>query len=100
MIRIPDSHVEHAFDVLRSQKHAAARAEFERERKLAVDVVEPLGQALRRLTEKKIVIDESLRRALAMIAHGVAVEDDGAAHAPTMALFRLGQNHESSVTGH
>jgi hypothetical protein len=29
MIRIPDSHVEHAFDVLKSQKHAAARAAYE-----------------------------------------------------------------------
>jgi len=29
MIRIPDSHVEHAFEVLKSQKHAAARAAYE-----------------------------------------------------------------------
>lgn len=29
MIRIPDTHVEHAFDVLKSQKHAAARAAYE-----------------------------------------------------------------------
>lgn len=28
-IRIPDSHVEHAFDVLKSQKHATARAAYE-----------------------------------------------------------------------
>lgn len=29
MITIPDSHVEHAFEILRSQKHAAARAAYE-----------------------------------------------------------------------
>jgi len=29
MIRIPDSHVEHAFELLKSQKHAAARAAYE-----------------------------------------------------------------------
>ena len=29
MIRIPDSHVEHAFEVLKSQKHATARAAYE-----------------------------------------------------------------------
>jgi hypothetical protein len=29
VIRIPDSHVEHAFDLLKSQKHAAARAAYE-----------------------------------------------------------------------
>lgn len=29
MIRIPDSHVEHAFEVLKSGKHAAARAAYE-----------------------------------------------------------------------
>lgn len=29
MIRIPDSHVEHAFDLLRSQDHAKARAAYE-----------------------------------------------------------------------
>ena len=29
MIRIPDDHVEHAFDVLKSQKHASARAAYE-----------------------------------------------------------------------
>lgn len=28
-IRIPDSHVDHAFEILRSQKHAAARAAYE-----------------------------------------------------------------------
>ena len=29
MIRIPDSHVEHAFEILKSGKHAAARAAYE-----------------------------------------------------------------------
>jgi hypothetical protein len=29
MIRIPDSHVEHAFEILKGQKHAAARAAYE-----------------------------------------------------------------------
>jgi hypothetical protein len=29
VIRIPDEHVEHAFDVLKSQKHATARAAYE-----------------------------------------------------------------------
>jgi len=29
MIRIPDAHVEHAFEVLKSQKHAASRAAYE-----------------------------------------------------------------------
>lgn len=29
MIRIPDSHVEHAFEILKSNKHAAARAAYE-----------------------------------------------------------------------
>lgn len=29
MIRIPDAHVEHAFEVLKSQKHAAARSAYE-----------------------------------------------------------------------
>lgn len=29
MIRIPDSHVEHAFDLLKSQSHASARAAYE-----------------------------------------------------------------------
>jgi hypothetical protein len=29
MIRIPDSHVEHAFELLKSNKHAAARAAYE-----------------------------------------------------------------------
>jgi hypothetical protein len=29
MLRIPDSHVEHAFEILKSQKHAAARAGYE-----------------------------------------------------------------------
>lgn len=29
MIRIPDSHVEHAFEVLKSQKHATAKAAYE-----------------------------------------------------------------------
>lgn len=29
MIRIPDEHVQHAFEILKSQKHAAARAAYE-----------------------------------------------------------------------
>lgn len=29
MIRIPDSHVEHAFELLKSQSHATARAAYE-----------------------------------------------------------------------
>jgi hypothetical protein len=29
MIRIPDEHVEHAFELLKSQKHATARAAYE-----------------------------------------------------------------------
>lgn len=37
MIRVPDSHVEHAFEVLKSNKHAAARAAYEfAERQLKV----------------------------------------------------------------
>lgn len=29
MVRIPDDHVEHAFELLKSQKHATARAAYE-----------------------------------------------------------------------
>lgn len=37
MIRIPDSHVEYAFDLLKSQSHASARAAYEfAERQLKV----------------------------------------------------------------
>lgn len=45
-IRIPDSHVEHAFEVLKSQKHATARAAYEfAERQLKVVLAKATLQA-------------------------------------------------------
>lgn len=46
MITIPDSHVEHAFEVLKSPKHAAARAAYEfAERQLKVTLAKAELQA-------------------------------------------------------
>lgn len=46
MIRVPDSHVEHAFEVLKSQKHAAARAAYEfAEKQLKVVLAKALLKA-------------------------------------------------------
>lgn len=46
MIRIPDSHVEHAFEVLKSQDHATTRAAYEfAERQLKVTLAKAQLQA-------------------------------------------------------
>lgn len=46
MIRIPDSHVEHAFDLLKSSSHATARAAYEfAERQLKVVLAKAEMQA-------------------------------------------------------
>lgn len=46
MIRIPDSHVEHAFELLKSGDHAAARAAYEfAEKQLKVTLAKAVSQS-------------------------------------------------------
>ena len=61
-------------------EHAGAGTQIERAREDARHVVQPLDEPLRRLAEKEVVIGETARRALAMRAHGPAVEDDRRSH--------------------
>jgi hypothetical protein len=63
MIRIPDEHVEHAFDVLKSGDHASARAAYEfSEKQLKVTLAKEM------LTANGKTVGE--REATALASHG------------------------------
>ncbi|HEX7967020.1 MAG TPA: hypothetical protein VF502_02285, partial [Stellaceae bacterium] len=69
----------------RAREHAVARAEVKRARKATGDVVEPVGEPLRRLDGEEVRRSGRARGARAMPAHGAPIEDaeriaDGVGH--------------------
>jgi hypothetical protein len=68
------------------RENPTVRAELERQREFAIDVVETLDQTRGRLAKQKIMSRETPRRAIAVMTNRAPIEDvDGAAHASTMA---------------